>query len=294
MEWRRASRAHAAAEPSGSGDPVQITTPTGALNRCPTCHRAALPEAKPRRGHPPVPGHAELARFGCTPCHGGQGRRLDREAHRPDLGAGPDPFLPRGLRQARCARCHVPTGLAGAPLLERGLREYLDAGCSGCHQPGRTEQGLGPDLRRLGRRSEAELRQSLLDPEVGHDRAVMYSLRWRYDEGTAQGRAALQALIAALLAIAESPAPYASAWARPTLRVDVDCSGCHSMAAGGRAVGRRHRCTLLRERGELRCPTCHADAATRPGERGRECPQVRAARSLCGVCHLRPGDGARP
>jgi quinol-cytochrome oxidoreductase complex cytochrome b subunit len=284
---------------------VQITTPAGEVDRCPTCHRATLPDVKPGdrsplRAHPPVAGHPDLLRFGCTSCHGGQGRRLDAEAHAPLLGDGPNPFLRSPHAQARCVRCHVPTGLRGAVALEQGLREYLDAGCSGCHQPGRRAQGLGPDLRRLGRRSEAELRQAILDPQLGHASAVMWGYRWRYDQGTTPGRDAVAALITALLSFAESTAPYAQAWASPTLRVDVDCASCHTLERGGRALGRAHRCTLLREQQGLRCPSCHdarlpptTSPATRPATSPRrECPQIAAARPGCAVCHLRSGDGA--
>jgi hypothetical protein len=287
---------------AGSDTVVQITTVAGRVDRCPTCHRAVLDpklarKQHPLRPHPRVEGHPpeDLARSGCTPCHGGQGRRLDREAHGPGLGGGPDPFLPKRYRQARCARCHVPTTLVGAEDLELGIQLYLEAACSGCHQPGRLDEGLGPDLRRLGRRTEAELRQALLDPREGHDAAVMWSLRWRFDQKTEQGRRQLAALLAALLALGDDPAPYRPVWANPTLRVDVSCTTCHrEVSAGGKTVGRPHRCSLLHQRDALRCVRCHRadDAKTQVQARGRECPEVQAARSLCPVCHLRSGDGA--
>jgi len=283
---------------------VQITTPSGAVDRCPTCHQATLPGARavgphsrggpPPGAHPPVKGHEDVARLGCTPCHGGQGRRLDHEAHTPALGGGPDPFL-RGIqRQARCARCHVPTDLAGAPALSRGFDEYLQAGCTGCHNPGRSDEGLGPDLRRLGRRSDAELRDALLRPRQTHGGATMWSLRWRYDKGASSGPTALDALIVALLAMNEDPAPYRRSWARPTLRVDPACAGCHQEVTGGLTGGAPHRCTLLKRKEGLRCRSCHGEEATRikPAVTHAECPAVRAATPLCPVCHNRAADGA--
>jgi hypothetical protein len=292
--WRHAS---AGAPPSAT--PVQITTPSGVVDRCPTCHRSALAgrsqASQAGKSHPRLVGHdGDLARTGCSTCHGGQGRRLDRAAHRPALGGGSDPFLRQPLLQARCARCHVPGDLQGAPVLAAGFREYLDAACSGCHQPGRVDPGLGPDLRRLGRRTEAELRRALLDPRQMHPSAVMWSLRWRFVTATPAGRDTLSALLTALLAISDSPAPYRSAWANPTLRVDVDCTSCHSFL-GDRATGPAHRCTYVIGNESLRCGRCHGTATTRPptGHRPhRECPQVRAARPTCTVCHLRPGDGS--
>jgi len=266
-----------------SADVLQVTTPRGAVDRCPTCHR------KPHRA---IEGHPRPGQRGCTVCHGGQGRRLDMQAHAPLLGAGPDPFLTGKRIQARCARCHVPTDLAGAAELGRGFQQYLDAACTGCHQPGRLDEGLGPDLRRLGRRTVDELKDALLRPRESHAGATMWSLAWRFGKG---GRD-LDALLTALLAMSDPPQPYRASWARPTLRVDVDCTSCHQEVVGQRTAGRPHRCTLLRETRALRCRGCHSDPSSqvKPAP-GRECPQVRAARPLCAVCHLRGReDGAAP
>ncbi len=271
------------------GPPLQLRAVGGGVDRCPSCHRGALAGK-----HRQVPGHRDLGRMGCTPCHGGQGLRLDRDAHEPRLGAGRDPFLRGAARQARCARCHVPGELAGAPALARGMKEYLDGACAGCHQPGREEAGLGGDLRKLGRRSEAELRRAILEPERGHPRAVMSSFRWRFDPERPEGRAALDALLVALLAIADPPEPYRAGWARPSLRIDPECTACHLPGAEARGAA-PHRCSFLRTSPELACKRCHpTPAPTAAGLSSRRCPQLRAASAGCGVCHLRAGDGHEP
>jgi hypothetical protein len=299
--WRRWAAAAGAADPDRV---IQLATTDGKVDRCPTCHRAALglarPGAKrPHRAHPVIEGHADLALHGCTTCHGGQGRRLDQDAHQPRLGAGHDPFLKQPYLQARCARCHVPTGLGGAADLERGIDEYLRAGCVGCHLPGHHDVGIGPDLRRMGRRTEAELREALLYPERGHPDAAMFNLRWRYDQRTERGRKALAGLITAVLAFSEPRAPFRAAWARPDARIDTPCQSCHREVFGGTTLGARHRCTLLRQQHHLRCKRCHGSAelrprapSSRPSARAdtRDCPHIAQTRPLCGVCHLRPGD----
>jgi hypothetical protein len=269
--------------------PLQLPAAGGGTDRCASCHRGVL-EGK----HRAIPGHRDLARFGCTPCHGGQGRRLDRDAHAPRLGSGRDPFLQGAARQARCARCHVPGALAGAPVLNRGFQEVLDGACGGCHQPGREDLGLGPDLRQLGRRSAEEIRRAILDPQRGHPSAVMSSFRWRFDPARPDGKASLEALIVALLAISDSPEPYRAAWARPSLRVAVECTDCHLPGPGRSASGSsHHRCSFLRRSPELHCSRCHRGSAPpRTTLSSRRCPQLIAASSICGVCHLRGGDGA--
>jgi len=182
----------------------------------------------------------------------------------------------------------VPTNLDGAETLNHGIREYLDAACSGCHRPGHRDEGLGPDLRRLGRRTEAELRDALLRPRESHAGASMWSLGWRYDKkvGT-RGPSALNALIVALLATNDDPGPYRSAWYRPTLRVDLSCAGCHQEVIGGQTGGPPHRCTLLRRKEGLRCRACHDQTATRVKSTRGPCPAVQQAEPECAICHLR-------
>ncbi len=300
--WRQLLEEYRRIDPKGAAQhPIQIPTPTGELDRCPTCHQSVLPDKKqlaqgPLKKHPKIPGHPDLSRFGCTPCHGGQGRRLDMLAHTPRLGAGLRPFLGQPFVQASCARCHVPTGLPGAPALDHGFKEYVEASCTGCHQPGRLEEGLGPDLRYIGRRTAAELKKALLDPRAGHSPAVMWSFAWRYDQATEQGRRTLDHLITALLVMAESPTPFRSHWVQPAIRVDQPCTDCHDLSKGGAATtGRAHRCTMLKQVEDLRCPRCHNKETPQPDQaRGGECPQIQAALPRCAVCHLRPGDGAGP
>jgi quinol-cytochrome oxidoreductase complex cytochrome b subunit len=267
-----------------AGPVVELRTPAGRLDRCLSCHPFERGGRRGSRTHPAVPGHPDPARHGCSSCHGGQGRRLDHAAHQPALGGGPEPFLTRPLLEARCVRCHLPGKLAGAPALKRGLQEYLAAGCSGCHQPGRLDEGLGPDLRRLGRRSLTELRDALLRPRRGHPGSVMWSLRWRYPQRSAAGKRRLDDLLIAVLALGQDPAPYRAAWTAATVHAGADCRTCHRPP--GAAAGRKHRCSYLLGNLSLDCRRCHAQGLPL-APAGRECPQVAAARPVCAVCHLR-------
>ncbi len=290
--WRTFSKKYLNATRSDSSIAViQIPTIRGNADRCATCHRAMLPGAKalqrpPHQAHPPIKGHQDLTRFGCTVCHGGQGRRLDLTAHHPRLGGGRDPFLLDPYLQARCARCHIPTGLEDAPVLEQGVAEYLKAGCVGCHLPGHYDAGLGPDLRRLGRRTEEELKKAILNPEDGHPDGVMFNLRWRYDQKTKAGRSKLTALITAILAFSEQQQLFQDAWANLKVPIDLSCNTCHREITGQKTIGASHRCTFLKQDHALRCDNCHRSAELYPRSTDNECPRVAQARPVCSVCHL--------
>ncbi|MCC6750936.1 MAG: hypothetical protein IT371_24990 [Deltaproteobacteria bacterium] len=270
---------------------VELRTPSGTSERCASCHEAGA--RRDGRPHPAIPGHADLRRFGCTPCHGGDGRRLDALAHGPAPGEGPAPFWPKAQRQLACARCHVPGGLPGAPWLDRAREEWLAAGCVGCHRPGGSTTGVGPDLRHHRSLPERELRELLLDPRRRHPESTM----WRLTDQTYRGRfgsrpageEALTALIGYTWLLLDSPLPFRNAWARRPERNHQPCGACHRPPAA-RASGPAHRCRLLARSESLRCARCHATAATAPRRPEGSCPQVEAARPLCSTCHLRPGD----
>lgn len=286
------------------GDVKALRGITGVVDRCETCHPDGSKAGKP---HPRIEGHEKLPRLGCVTCHGGDGRRADKGAHGPLPGEGPSPFFPRPFFQVGCARCHVPGRVKGAEQLARGQREYVDAGCVGCHVPGRRGPGPGYDLRFRPTRTIAELRMRLLDPRHAEPPATMM---WTLRDGTyrdrfdasPEGQQALDALIAYLLVLTDSPEPFRKAWARPELRVDVTCTKCHERAGARPAKDPRpagakgkaeHRCPELAGSKTLRCDRCHTagqqlhDAKR---EQKHRCPQIRAALPLCSTCHQREAD----
>jgi mono/diheme cytochrome c family protein len=134
---------------------LRAVTPAGggetAVDRCVTCHLGA-----PRpgfdgeqwplvwRSHPRLDRYVGEAsphpyqRFGCTACHGGEGRAtsFERAGHPPVLGRpSTRPMFPRGLFEAGCVRCHGGRGeLRGAPAAEAGRRLVSQMGCTGCHR----------------------------------------------------------------------------------------------------------------------------------------------------------------
>ena len=278
---------------------VERVNAFGELERCATCHpKGGRPAAKGAlRPHPAVPGHAELAPIGCTPCHGGSALARDAEhAHQPAIGGGPTAFLPRGWREIGCARCHLLDAKRVAlPLLSAGRRLFTESQCIGCHRPGSHPRGLGFDLPKLPQRSVAELRALLLDPGHRTLRTTMWSVtsassRGTYARGKDGQRPALDALIAYVLMVGDHPQRQrlAARWTPRELRLEGPCTACHTLETP-QARGLPHACALLRRHEPMRCARCHAAPA--PARSGL-CPQLRAHFFQCRTCHLRDGDGA--
>lgn len=123
-----------------------------AVDRCVTCHLGAVRDdlesddwPAPFRGHPrpelfltadsPHP----YGRFGCTTCHGGDGRATDfsRAGHQPATLEQADrryPMLPLDLTEAACGRCHGgEVFMPRAETLDLGRQLIQALGCTACH-----------------------------------------------------------------------------------------------------------------------------------------------------------------
>ena len=132
-------------------------------DRCVSCHVGMAPGEQGLTGpkvvspHKPV-GH-DPAEFGCTVCHGGQGRATEKADAHGDVPFWPEPMIPSRFAYAGCGTCHthlsVPqpsaTGagtdsrgtlrLPGLPSPRRPRRHAAPGGAGGME---------GPDLSRVG------------------------------------------------------------------------------------------------------------------------------------------------
>jgi mono/diheme cytochrome c family protein len=135
--------------------------PVGRVDRCTSCH---VPIAKagfedlpnPMKTHPdldPMLTKHPPERFGCTPCHDGQGVAINsvEQAHG-DVQFWERPLLRGEEQQARCLGCHRDISMIkGAQVLRRGEYLFEQLGCHGCH----LVQGydglpqVGPSLQRV-------------------------------------------------------------------------------------------------------------------------------------------------
>jgi mono/diheme cytochrome c family protein len=157
--------------------------PVARVDRCPSCHSGINKpgfedQPNPWKTHPKREmflGKHDPDKFGCTPCHNGDGTAVnsersahcnyydaDGELHEVHLRAAL--ALYRGEEmQTNCIKCHRSVQhLDGAPVAARGETLFVELGCHGCHLADGYEDlaktnGLsiiGPSLRRIGAKAD--------------------------------------------------------------------------------------------------------------------------------------------
>ena len=158
-EWRSVqSRYNQLARKSGAAEiPIalqQVWKPKlGVTDRCVSCHlgmgsAGPLEGDKLFRAHPPIP--HDPKEFGCTVCHGGQGRATTAEAAHGFVSFWDEQMLDAQHQSAGCGTCHDAAPLATRAQLERGhlLVESLD--CLGCHTMDGRGRGTASNLSYAG------------------------------------------------------------------------------------------------------------------------------------------------
>ena len=169
QEWRRHQRDYKSRLPAEAAGEFnvqlrQVVVPNlRATDRCVSCHVGMAAGETGIDGHPLFRKHPNVvhdpAEYGCTVCHGGQGRATERDAAHGTVLHWPEPMLPRAYSYAGCGVCHTHLAVPQASALEQGraLVERLD--CLACHRldgRGGTARPLGaggmegPDLSRAG------------------------------------------------------------------------------------------------------------------------------------------------
>lgn len=218
------------------------------VDRCHTCHVAYN-----RKGFEamtePFRTHASLdtllrihpvERFGCTPCHEGQGPALQTV----DMAHGfakhwEHPLLTGAFVQTGCNKCHAQElRLAHAEQLNRAKRMVFDLGCYGCHEIRgyETLDRIGPDLSRVAHklspgfvygwlRNNRELRphSRMPNPMYTHEEAVA-ATAYLFEAGKQPGWTPVA-----------MPA-NGNAARGETLVETVGCKGCHVVAAEDREL----------------------------------------------------------
>ncbi len=165
--WRRLQRDYRERLPDPSAFRVQlrqvVVPRLQATDRCISCHLGMAPGETAIAGHPAFGVHPEVvhdpSEFGCTVCHGGQGRAtLEDDAHG-RVPFWPEPMIPIRYAYAGCGTCHTHLAVANLDALERGRRAFERLDCLTCHaldgrggtlRPGAATLATGPDLSRAG------------------------------------------------------------------------------------------------------------------------------------------------
>jgi len=231
-----------------------VVPPLGVIDRCVTCHvgmapgEAAVQNDPVLKPHPQVP--HDPAEFGCTTCHGGQGRATELADAHGDVAFWPEPMLRGELSYAGCGSCHTHIAVPDVSHLRAGLSAFERADCLACHRLDgrggtlRPDGGgmEGPDLSLVG---VTGFRADWYQDHQAR-RAAVASGPWRtsFRNVTAGEAEALDSLLRSRVGAArlvESKALFQS----------LGCRGCHTVNGVGGDDGPDLSAVGLKDPGRL-------------------------------------------
>ena len=151
------------------------------IDRCVSCHVGMAPGEQGVSGPRAVAAHKpvvhNLADYGCTTCHGGQGRATDRDDAHGDAPFWPEPMLPLEYAYAGCGSCHTHLSVPNVRELSSGRSLVERYDCLACHRL----DGRGGTLRPGGGGMEG--------PDISRVGAAGYDPQW-YEKHLQKGQAA--------------------------------------------------------------------------------------------------------
>jgi cbb3-type cytochrome c oxidase subunit III len=140
-----------------------VSRDTGATDRCVSCHVGMAPGESGIEGDRLYGRHPDVVHdptvYGCTVCHGGQGRATNTADAHGKVPHWPEPMLPKEYSLAGCGSCHTHLSVPNVAELQKGKLGFEQADCLACHRmdgrggtlrPGGAGGQEGPDLSRVG------------------------------------------------------------------------------------------------------------------------------------------------
>ena len=166
--------------------------------------------------------HHPPQKYGCTICHGGQGRAIDKEEAfgRTEDIHWPFPLLDQPYIQSSCGKCHLTlfteeSELAETEVFREGQQIFYREGCLGCHRARGVGGTVGPDLTEQGEKTKHEynfqnvqgeqtvsnwLKEHFRDPEMVSPGSRMLKMDLPEEE--------LEALVTFTLGLARPDIPF--------------------------------------------------------------------------------------
>ena len=134
-----------------------------AADRCVSCHVGMAPGEQGIEGHAVFARHRNVvhdpAEYGCTVCHGGQGRATESDDAHGTVRHWPEPMIPKRFAFAGCGSCHSHLEVPHSGVLEQGRTLIERYDCLACHsldgrggtlRPGQVLEDPVVDLSRVG------------------------------------------------------------------------------------------------------------------------------------------------
>jgi len=227
--------------------------PVARVDRCESCHaginKPGFDDApNPYKTHPQrelILGKHPPEKFGCTPCHQGQGPAVNspEQAHG-NVHHWTEPLLRGEKVEASCIKCHANVGLLkGANTIAKGQKLFEELGCPNCHLVDGYEDvpRVGPYLRLINAKVDpAWLVRWVTNPHEYRPKTRMPNFLFSQDEAVAVAAYLLDATKADSAKWLEArPVPTGIDPTNATLvahgkeLVDsLGCRGCHGIDEG--------------------------------------------------------------
>ncbi len=244
-------------------DRNNFNKPIARVDRCMSCH-AGINKAgfedqpNPWKTHPRRElylGKHPPEKFGCTPCHGGQGPAvnsvetahgnfLDKNGHVENVEFIEQPLFRGEKMTANCIKCHAGVQhLDGADEIARGEHLFEELGCHGCHLTEGYEDlakssgvsAIGPSLRRIAAKLDPGwMVRWITNPHAFRPRTRMPNFMFDEDQATQ--------IAAFVLSVTKQPSEeWRAAHAAPAvdrglaergkeLVGSLGCRACHALA----------------------------------------------------------------